>query len=74
MGLDSAKKMTIKSMEHYNTMIKDGFEVKQVRIYGNPQHLNTAIVLAKGDQNEVGFLRLPLPLRFSSWVSSEVSF
>ena len=50
MDLDSAKKMTIKSMEHYNAMIKEGFEVKQVRISGNPQHLNTAIVIAKGDQ------------------------
>ena len=50
MDLDSAKKITIKSMEHYNTMIKDGFEVKQVLVYGSPQHLNTAIVLANGDQ------------------------
>jgi len=45
-----ADKITIQSMEHYNSMIEDGFEVKAVRLYGHPQHMNFAILLVRGQE------------------------
>jgi hypothetical protein len=37
-------------MEHFNSLIEDGFEVKSVRFYGHPQSMNTAVLLVRGEE------------------------
>jgi hypothetical protein len=44
--------LTIESMEHFNSIMNDGFEVQSIRFYGNPQRLNVSVVLAR-DQERI---------------------
>lgn len=43
-------KIIIRSLDHFNSIIRDGFEVKIVKFYGPPSHLNCALLLQRGEE------------------------
>ena len=43
-------KLIIRSLDHFNSLTRDGFEVKVIKFYGPPSHLNCALLFQRGDE------------------------
>ncbi len=46
-------KIKITSLQHLNSLVTDGFEVKVVKFYGHPQNMNCVLLLVKGEEQLV---------------------